>query len=63
MMRVRMVTLDETRKNELLVIYMEELIAAGYTEEQLDDGAWPEAASGLRQRAMNGLHLQHDQTE
>lgn len=65
MMRVRMATVDETRKNELLVIYMEGLEHAGVTIEELDSDAarWRDVATRLRQRAIDGLHLQNDYTE
>lgn len=59
MMRVRMVTLDESRRNELLVIYMEALEWSGTALEELeaDEAAWAEASAGLRERATGGLGL------
>lgn len=59
MMRARMATLDEARRNELLVIYMERLAWSGLTEDALatDPAAWNRAAAGLRERAAGGLGL------
>jgi len=59
MMRVRMATLDEERRNELLVVYMERLAWSGLSEDELaaDEAAWARAAAGLRERATGGLGL------
>jgi len=59
MMRARMVTLDETARNELLVIYMESLAWSKLTDAELeaDAEAWARAAAGLRERAVAGLEL------
>lgn len=59
MMRARMATLDESRRNELLVIYMERLAWSGSSEAELaaDPDAWASAAAGLRERAAGGLRL------
>ena len=60
MMRARMVALDESARNELLVIYMEALEWSGMTEAALADrAAWAAAASAaLRERAAEGLGLE-----
>lgn len=57
MMRARMVTLDESARNELLVIYMEALAWSGLAEDELeaDEDAWARAAAALRERAAGGL--------
>lgn len=60
MMRLRMATLDESRRNELLVIYMERLSWSGHApaDFEADEAAWVEAAAGLRERAAGGLGLE-----
>lgn len=59
MMRVRMATLDEEARNELLVIYMERLSWSGLTPEELDadPARWEQIAAALRARAAAGLVL------
>lgn len=65
MMRIRMVALDETQENELMVIYLESLTYRGLTVDELDSDAaqWRDVATRLRQRAIDGLHLQNNDTE
>lgn len=59
MMRARMVTLGESRRNELLVIYMEALdwSETGLEDLEADDAHWAEVSAGLRERAAGGLGL------
>lgn len=59
MMRARMVALDEARRNELLVIYMEALDWSGTALEDLEAGEadWAGVSAGLRERAAGGLGL------
>lgn len=59
MMRARMATVDESGRNELLVIYMEALSWSGLAEDELagDDARWAAAAAALRERATAGLRL------
>lgn len=59
MMRVRMATVDESARNELLVIYMEALSWSGTALRDLeaDEAAWTRAAAALRERAAGGLGL------
>lgn len=61
MMRARMATVDESGRNELLVIYMEALSVSGLTEDALtDETAWAAASAELRRRAVAGLELRPD---
>jgi hypothetical protein len=57
MMRARMATVDESARNELLIIYMEALAWSGASEDELaaDEDAWARAAAALRERATGGL--------
>jgi len=57
MMRARMATVDESGRNELLLIYMEALAWSGLAEDELeaDADAWARAAAALRERAAGGL--------
>lgn len=58
MMRLRLVTLDETRRRELLLIYLEGLpegVSPADLEE--DPAAWERVASGLRRRALEGMRV------
>lgn len=59
MMRARMVALDESRRNELLVIYMEALDWSGTALDELeaDEARWADVSAGLRERAAGGLGL------
>lgn len=62
MMRARMVTVDDSGRNELLVIYMEALSASGATEQELaaDETRWAAAAAALRERAAAGLDVRRE---
>jgi hypothetical protein len=59
MMRARMATVDESARNELLIIYMEALAWSGTTEDELAaaEDAWARAAAALRERAAGGLGM------
>ncbi len=64
-MRIRLVHLDEQKKNELMIIYMEPMDGPGLSIEELGPGgkttnAWTEAASALRTRALAGMTLSFD---
>lgn len=62
MMRARMATVDESARNELLIIYMEALAWSGTTEDELagNEDAWARAAAALRERAAGGLGLRSE---
>lgn len=65
MMRIRMVALDESRGNELMIIYMESLAVEGLTVSELeaDPALWNQVSGGLRQRAISGVNLDFDSTD
>jgi hypothetical protein len=65
MMRIRMVALDETRENELMIIYLESLALEGLTVDALDADAalWEESSDRLRRRAIAGFGLDYDLTD
>lgn len=59
LVRVRLVHLDETARNELLILYLEDVKALGTTLDRLDaDEAHRDRVfETLRSRAVNGLRL------
>lgn len=59
MMRLRMVTLDETARRELLAIYIEGLADRGLDPERLegDPAAWERAVEGLTERARASMEI------
>ena len=64
-MRIRLVHLDEQKKNELMIIYMEPMDTQGLSIEALGPGskttaAWTKTASALRERALAGMTLSFD---
>lgn len=65
MMRIRMVALDETRKNELMIIYLESLAVEGLTISALDadPALWARASDALRGRAIAGFNLDDGPTD
>lgn len=65
MMRIRMVALDESRENELMIIYLESLAVEGLSTDALDadPALWSEVSDGLRQRAIAGFNLDYDLTD
>ena len=61
-MRIRMVLLDESQKNELMIMYMEPMESSGLSIQSLGpDGktsqAWKDASQALRTRALSGMEL------
>lgn len=61
MMRARMATVDDSGRNELLVIYMEALAWSGLNESALaGEQEWAAASTKLRRRAVAGLRLRPD---
>lgn len=53
---------DETKRNELMIIYMEDLSATGLTAADLapsgkDAARWPEISAGLLERAKAGVKI------
>ena len=61
-MRIRLVHLDESHKNELMIIYMEPMAQNGLSIQSLGPGGkssstWVDAASALRARALAGMTL------
>ena len=60
-MRIRLVRLDESREQELMIIYMEDLEQHGLSLTDFKgtggDLKWKEAYEGLRTRALSGMKL------
>ena len=53
---------DQTKRNELMIIYLEDLSLTGMTAAELSPGGakaanWPEVSNMLLQRAINGLKV------
>jgi hypothetical protein len=65
MMRIRMVALDESRENELMIIYLESLEAQGLSQDDLDadPDLWSDVSDSLRRRAIEGFSLDYDLTD
>ncbi len=64
-MRVRQVHLDDSRKKELMIIYLENLETQGMSVESFgregrSSEAWIQTSEGLRERAKNGLSMSFD---
>ncbi|MDX1673306.1 MAG: SRPBCC domain-containing protein [Longimicrobiales bacterium] len=58
MMRLRMVTLDDVARRELLVMYVESLAGQGLSPAALrSPGAWAAAADALQDRALDGIEI------
>ncbi len=60
MMRIRMVTLDDERRREILVIYLEDLARQDLSIAVLDaagSAAWRRIADRLQERAVNGMRI------
>ena len=62
LMGVRLVHLDKARRNELMIVYYEDLAdhdlaVADLTEGGRAAGDWPEISAGLRRRALAGMKL------
>ncbi len=54
---------DEAKRNELMIIYMEDLNGMGFTAADLAEGGraaarWDEISKGLLERAVKGLKIQ-----
>ena len=60
-MRIRLVRLDKSREQELMIIYMEDLDQHGFClsdfEGEGGDAKWKEAYEGLRTRAQAGIKM------
>lgn len=61
-MRIRLVRLDENRKQELMIIYMEDLQSHGLDIDDFEgptgESKWIEVSEGLRSRALAGMTLE-----
>lgn len=59
---VRLVQVDDARRNELMVIYMEDLSEQGLTAADLAEGGeahgrWAEVEKGILERALKGMKV------
>lgn len=55
---------DETKRSELMIIYMEDLSGLGVTAAELGKGGaaadrWPQISAELLDRALKGMKMQH----
>lgn len=61
LMFIRLVRLDEAKKRELLIVYMEDLVQHGLCVRdfmgQSGDLRWREVSEGLRMRSLAGIKL------
>jgi hypothetical protein len=53
---------DETKRDELMIIYMEDLSGIGLTASDLAEGGraaaqWDEISNGLLERAVKGMNI------
>ncbi|MGZ5480830.1 MAG: hypothetical protein ACXWID_02495 [Pyrinomonadaceae bacterium] len=54
--------IDEAKRNELMIIYAEDLTGTGFTAAALNEGGsararWPEVSQGLLDRALKGMKI------
>jgi uncharacterized protein YndB with AHSA1/START domain len=66
LMRIRMVTLDDSRRRELLIIYLENPALHDLSARVLDtagDAAWQRIGDRLQNRALNGIEVLTESTE
>ncbi len=61
-MRIRLVHLDESRRKELMIIYMEDMAVHGldlnsFGENGRESEEWKEVSEALRKRALAGMKL------
>jgi hypothetical protein len=62
MMQRLVYLVDEAKRNELMIIYVEDLTGTGLDAEALSPGGraaaeWPERSKGLLERATKGLEI------
>jgi hypothetical protein len=55
--------IDEAKRNELMIIYMEDLSGMGLTAADIAEGGraaarWDEISNGLLERAVKGMKIQ-----
>jgi hypothetical protein len=53
---------DEAKRNELMIIYMEDLSGMGLTAADIAEGGraaarWDEISNGMLERAVNGMKI------